>query len=558
MLEIGTLIDGKYKILDIIGHGGMSTVYLAINERANKTWAVKEVRKGGKNNSSLGKYSLVVEKNILTKLHHDNLPSIIDVIDTEDSILIIMDYIPGESLDKVLKKRGKLPQSKVIEWGIQLCKVLYYLHSQNPPIIYRDMKPANVMLLPENKGIKLIDFGTAREFKEYNSMDTISLGTPEYAAPEQQNQRRTDARTDIYCLGATLYHLVTGQIPNHMVPICQIDSTLSDELERILIKCTQHDPKDRYQSVDELWYDLSKVEDNDKKKQKEKKRKFAAFATTLFLTVIFAGISIWGYISAEKKRQENYDYIIANAADVSDYYSAILTSPERTEAYLGGRESAGLIAFITDDGEMDAEDNAVISKLKAGLDETDTQGYTGSVDVLGKLRASNYDGYQDVCFEIGEAYLFYYNVDVEKDKYSAAASWFQYAQEKYPIAKIYCDVSSCLQNIAKYSKAEQITRMYDEYETLWSQINTLRNDANGFDDDLKLMVWNEIATMIRNNAKEFCEVIDKNKLLNLLDAISMESAKISNSYLQSSIEKLNENIATTEIKINSVAVGDER
>ena len=120
MLEIGSLVDNKYKILSEVGRGGMSVVYLAINERANKTWAVKEIRKDGVCNFEAVKQGLVVETDMLKKLNHDHLPSIIDVIDLEDSFIIVMDYIEGKSLQHVINNGGAQPQELVIQWGIQL------------------------------------------------------------------------------------------------------------------------------------------------------------------------------------------------------------------------------------------------------------------------------------------------------------------------------------------------------------------------------------------------------------------------------------------------------
>ena len=176
MLEIGSLVDGKYKILNEVGRGGMSVVYLAMNEKANKQWAIKEVRKDGIRDFEVVKQGLIVETDMLKKLRHPSLPSIIDVIEDEDTFLIVMDYIEGNPLSSALEEFGAQPQELVISWAKQLCDVLGYLHSQNPPIIYRDMKPANVMLKPDGN-VTLIDFGTAREFKEKNLADTTCLGT---------------------------------------------------------------------------------------------------------------------------------------------------------------------------------------------------------------------------------------------------------------------------------------------------------------------------------------------------------------------------------------------
>ena len=340
MLEIGSLVDGKYKILNKVGQGGMSVVYLAMNEKANKQWAVKEVRKDGIKDFEVVKQGLVAETDILKKLNHPHLPSIIDVIDTDDSFIIIMDYIQGNSLNKALDEYGAQPQEYVIDWAKQLCDVLGYLHTRTPAIIYRDMKPANVMLKPDGN-VTLIDFGTAREFKEKNLADTTCLGTVGYAAPEQfGGMGQTDARTDIYCLGATLYHLVTGmnpcEPPYEIKPIREINPSLSSGLERIIQKCTQRDPNDRYQSAAELMYALEHYEEIDDIYRKKQKKKFGLFLTTCVLTVVFAITSLWGYISAENKKSENYDVILNGIAQVegqenkiNQYKLAIATDPSR-------------------------------------------------------------------------------------------------------------------------------------------------------------------------------------------------------------------------------------
>lgn len=564
MLQIGSLVDGKYKILNKVGQGGMSVVYLAMNEKANKQWAVKEVRKDGVLDFEAVKQGLVAETDILKRLDHPYLPSIIDVIDTDESFIIIMDYIQGNSLNKALDEFGAQPQDEVIKWAKQLCDVLGYLHTRTPPIIYRDMKPANVMLKPDGN-ISLIDFGTAREYKEKNLADTTCLGTVGYAAPEQfGGMGQTDARTDIYCLGATLYHLVTGknpcEPPYEIRPIREINPNLSSGLERIILKCTQRDPNDRYQSAAELMYALEHYEEVDDSYRKKQKRKLALFLAPVVLALLFAGASVWGYLSAEKQRTADYDFILAEAANESDpttalnrYYEAITTDPTRTDAYLGNDDFSGMIDYLTRDGELTVSESSWLSRLKAGLDQKGSSGYSSTVDVLEELRAADPSGYEQVCYEIGEAYLFYYSVPVEKDRYAAAATWFQYAKEGYPVADMYCQISACLQNIAKYEKSEQHAKLYEEYQSLWSQILKLKTDANDFDDDLKLRIWNEITNMIQNNAKAFCEVTPPEEILAAIDEISADSEKITNTFLEKSVSTLRENIAATTNKILSYA-----
>ena len=558
MLEIGSLVDGKYKILNKVGQGGMSVVYLAMNEKANKQWAVKEVRKDGIKDFEVVKQGLVAETDILKKLNHPNLPSIVDVIDTDDSFIIIMDYIQGNSLNKALDEYGAQPQEHVIAWAKQLCDVLGYLHTRTPAIIYRDMKPANIMLKPDGN-VTLIDFGTAREFKEKNLADTTCLGTVGYAAPEQfGGMGQTDARTDIYCLGATLYHLVTGmnpcEPPYEIKPIREINPSLSSGLERIIQKCTQRDPNDRYQSAAELMYALDHYEEIDDLYKKKQKKKLFKFLSCVFLTFAFAGASVWGYFSAENKKSENYDYIFVNADSADDYYEAIVTDTSRTEAYLGNGDNKGLIEFLISDGELTSEENAVINKLKGGLEKSDMWGYSTTVNVLEELKEVDPTNYEEVCYQIGEAYMFYYKISVEKDKYATAATWFQHVSDKRPVAQMYCDISACLQNIAKFSKAEQYANLYKEYESLWSRVQALQRDAENYDDDLKLRVWNEIVDMIRNNAKEFCEVSSQSEISSLLDSIKSNSSNIKNTFLQESVSSLMENIETTKTKIHSVKV----
>ncbi len=268
-LEIGDKLNGKYTILKKIGQGGMANVYMAISERVNKIYAIKEIRKDSALNFETAVRALQVEIDILKHLEHPALPGIFDIIDTKDAFIVIMEYIKGTTLQTVLDEFGAQPEEHVIEIAKQLADVLYYLHSRTIPIIYRDVKPANIFLQPDSK-IKLIDFGTAREYKQTALHDTTYLGTVGYAAPEQfGGMGQTDCRTDIYGLGVTLYHLVTGKSPAEppyeILPIRQINPKLSSGLEYIIQKCTKKDPEQRYQSASELMYDLEHIDELGKK-----------------------------------------------------------------------------------------------------------------------------------------------------------------------------------------------------------------------------------------------------------------------------------------------------
>ena len=304
MLEIGSLVDGKYKILNRIGQGGMSVVYLAMNERANKQWAVKEVKKDGVQDFELVRQGLTAETDLLKKLHHPNLPSIVDVIDGEGTFLIVMDYVEGKTLARILEESGAQSQEEVTRWAEQLCDVLGYLHSRQPPVIYRDMKPSNIMLRPDGR-VMLIDFGTAREFKEGGSGDTICLGTRGYAAPEQYGGRgQTDPRTDIYSLGATMYHLLTGhnpgEAPYELYPIRHWNRQLSSGLESIVLKCMQKNPRDRYQSCSALLYDLQHYRELDTEYRSRQERRWRMFLAAAFFA-LFAAAGAAGFWTAHRR-----------------------------------------------------------------------------------------------------------------------------------------------------------------------------------------------------------------------------------------------------------------
>lgn len=428
MLEIGSLVDGKYKILSEIGHGGMSVVYMAINEKANKTWAIKEVRKDGVLDFESVRQGLIVETDMLKKLKHPYLPSIVDVIENENSFLIVMDYIEGNALSTTLLEYGPLPQEYVIEWAKQLCDVLGYLHSRTPAIIYRDMKPANIMLKPDGN-ITLIDFGTAREYKEKNLADTTCLGTIGYAAPEQfGGMGQTDARTDIYCLGTTLYHLVTGHNPSEppyeVKPIREINPALSSGLENIILKCVQKDPNERYQSCAELMYDLEHYDEIDDIYQKEQRKKFGGFVVTLCMSILCGVFGLLTNYAAQQLASDEYQEIISEAGKTLDYdekirlYESAILVPNKAgekDAYVG------MIKLFKEDAVYDTtEEKILVKALKNNQDAL----------------KNNILNYVDTYFETGKLYWYYY--DYGEDTISQvtrakqAIEWFQGAIDNAP------------------------------------------------------------------------------------------------------------------------------
>lgn len=389
MLQIGSYVDGKYKVLNKIGQGGMSVVYLALNEKANKTWAIKEVRKDGQQDFTTVKQGLIAETNILKELNHKYLPSIIDVIDDGDSFLIVMDYIQGKSLDKILKgsmeKEGlPIALDDVIDWGKQLCEVFYYLHTRPNPIIYRDMKPGNVMLKPDGE-ISLIDFGTARTFKQGNREDTTCLGTPGYASPEQYGGNgQSTPRSDIYCLGATLHHLITGRNPSptpfNFPKITQCRPSLVDEIPR------------------------------------EDMNKLLGFGVSAAVAVLCGGISLGCMLMENKTEQSGYDYYVDQAeksdgtAKVNYAKKAVAIDPGKEEAYL-----VYLDALRNDEDGFSGQDS---QDFKALLQQM--AGRQTYEEVL----EDNLDGYTELAYELGMAYYFPGGAGKPAGDKELAKKWF--------------------------------------------------------------------------------------------------------------------------------------
>lgn len=347
LARIGQVIDGKYEILKEIGRGGMSIVYLAMDKRLNKQWAVKEIPKRAldKNNEVVVQ-SAIAEANMIKRLDHPAIVRIVDIINNDDVIYIIEDYIEGETLGTIVENNGAQPQELVIEWAMQICEALEYLHTRKPPIIYRDMKPTNVMLKPEGN-VKIIDFGIAREYKERGLADTVSLGTRGYAAPEQFGGRgQTDARTDVYCLGVTMYHLVTGQNPcdppYEIKPIRHWNPQLSAGLEAIIEKCTQANPNDRYQSCAELLYALHHYEEYGAVYRLRQKRKLGVFIAAAAACIVFLLTGVTGLVMRTRTNNADYAQLISvaeNATDsaqkISSYAAAINIKPLALDAYNG-------------------------------------------------------------------------------------------------------------------------------------------------------------------------------------------------------------------------------
>ncbi|HET9223831.1 MAG TPA: protein kinase [Roseiflexaceae bacterium] len=278
MIEAGSILQDRYRVVRLLGSGGFGAVYLAEDLRLGRRVALKEMREDrlGDHERQVAIELFEREALMLAQLDHPGLTRVWDYFREDGRACLVMEYVPGLTLRDLLRRRsGSVPESFVVACGQQLCDVLAYLHARQPPVIFRDIKPANVMVAaqdePELSGLlqsppdlltfKLIDFGIARLFKPEQPGDTLIIGTPGYAPPEQYGQGQTDARSDVYALGATLHHLLSGQAPVGMPlpPLDEIAPGVTPGLADAVARATALDPSRRYPDVGALRQDLLAV-----------------------------------------------------------------------------------------------------------------------------------------------------------------------------------------------------------------------------------------------------------------------------------------------------------
>ncbi len=260
-LEPGTVLAGRYVIEGILGIGGMGAVYSARDRRFRahpRRCAVKEMFNALVDPTARRQAveNFEREANILASLNHPAIPKIFDYFNENDRHYVVLEYVEGQDLAKYIAQRARpITPLQAVDWGIQLCDVLEYLHNQTPPIVFRDLKPSNIMLRPDGR-LVLVDFGIAKHFQEAERATMV--GTEGYASPEQYEGMATP-KVDIYALGATLHHLLTNTDPREFRPfsfasrpIRHYNPAVPPELEQVIMKALAEDPDERWESAAEL------------------------------------------------------------------------------------------------------------------------------------------------------------------------------------------------------------------------------------------------------------------------------------------------------------------
>lgn len=258
MIQNGAILDGMYQIIHEIGQGGTGIIYLAEHLRLQKKVVVKKVK-----DNFVGQINGRAEVDILKRLHHTCLPQVYDFLVIDSSIYTVMEYVEGQDLQQYLDQGYQFPEQTVRMWLLQLSEVLEYLHTQSPPILHSDIKPANLMVTPQGN-ICLIDFNISLDGENSKDIQGIS---PWYAAPEQYEKAQNviygqkdrivlDGRMDIYSLGATFYRVMTGLLPSpdrvQLQDIMYLDIPYSEGMKAVVSKAMKQQPAARFQTAGQM------------------------------------------------------------------------------------------------------------------------------------------------------------------------------------------------------------------------------------------------------------------------------------------------------------------
>lgn len=565
----------RYQIIDEIGQGGMSTVYLAKDMQLDITVAVKEVRSDLKYDKNGNKIELYIkgledECNFLKKADHPALPRTVGIYH-EQKIYVIMDYIAGKDMSKALKEANqsnqKLPQELVLECALQICDALRYLQAQNPPIIYRDLKPSNIMLKSDGSGFKLIDFGTAVEYRPGQTYK--GMGTKGFGAPEQLNVPSiADLRSDVYSLGATMYNLLTGVKPSekqmHDHPVRELNPAVSVGLANVIKRCVEPDPSRRYQNAAELLYALEHYNEEDESFKRKQRGKLNAFIATAVLAgvMLIAGTGMLVARSAVEK--SNYEALVGQGS-IKSCTQAIELQESNPEAYIklleiyagGNSESKfdkaaadNMISHLSSTSGLKMEYDEDYLELYWKLGNVYFTAYSGDDDTtVSKLKMACEKGYQKIVDAVDNGDVKGYDQD-----------------DMYKIAKNYCEINELCQavynnnggtnGVTEVSK-DDLNKMLDKMEKC---IKLADGITNGNANYVKAINADLICSLLNQDAKEYCDAgISEDKLLDLLSKAygAVKNLSTTNTTTQEIINELGVNYASYYANISKV-YGDKQ
>ena len=510
-LKVGETIEaGRYRVDQLIHDGSMSRVYKVYDTQLHKTWCLKEVINPPEN-STVGTAetdALKYEYSLMATLNSPNIPRPLAPQLSEDKkrIWYILDWIDGVAASKLLKERGAIDDNTVIQWGVALARVLSYLHANN--IIYRDMKPQNVMITKTQPEVHLIDFGTAHVVTETDYIQERAVGTKGYAPPEQTKKGVPyDMRWDLYALGATLFALATGFAPLKAeraakqvgnFDINKFASSASQGLRDVVLKATSIDPEKRYQSAEEMLVDLQNIGKRDSNYRAAARRKIVLNRVLWGAAVVSLVLAGSGYaigssnISGQIKQRES---VAQSSENYEDYKRVAELDGDNMQAYYGMLEALKRGGKVTKDQESD-----FLGVLMPNLNDLKKQ-----------------KGYGDLAYNIGQMYFFYYGDTNDVEGQKQAASWFKDAVQSgtkneelasglYLVSDFQGSVQSAMRD---GSDAGMYGNVYKSF------LNVLKN--SGGNPVIESSVYNSLMELINNYSFRLAqEGISKDSVVNTI------------------------------------------
>ncbi len=533
MLNKGFVLEKRYKIVSVAGKGGTSVVYRAVDLRANNAQrAVKEVMKtNGSDAYNAKNESLLIKEFYEKDVKNSFFPNIIEIIDNDPNALyIVQDYINGVSMEKLLEY-GPFRPKTVIKYAKDICYVLAFIHKCG--YIHSDMKPDNIMVVrdeydlennkrPDKFGkLKFVDFGSVIQRQE----GTFAY-TPAYAAPEQFNQEELDEQTDIFNIGATMYHMLTGKKPKNVSSKGELVSSAerfvfekgdNAGLVRIIRKCVSDDKTKRFRSCDELYDELERTDNH---------TYVRATGIVAGLAALSLGMSLFSGIMANKSRNEDFNKLVEIAENTAEYSErsrafekVISVDGSYADAYLK------LIELYKDDNVFDAKET---EQLLALVNE--------NINALKKNPQ-----YERVAYEIGILYWYYYFYGNSGDSASrtgkiSSVKWFKEAQsanfkktapDEYEIAQVYCAIGDFYSQTQKKEK-EILKKNF--CKDLWESMNALNKlveEANADSEIIILETYKTLMNLVNENMSDFVKSgISLDEQKNFLDDVKAKTEKV--------------------------------
>ena len=510
MLNKGFVLENRYKIVNVAGKGGTSVVYRAVDLKANNAQrAVKEVMKtNGTDAYNARQESLLIKEFYEKDAKNSFFPNIIEIIDNDpDALYIVQDYINGVSMEKLLAY-GPFRHKTMLRYSKDICRVMSFIHKCG--LIHSDMKPDNIMVVrneedfensrrPDKFGrLKFIDFGSVIERRS-----GAFAYTPANASPEQFYEQELDEQTDIFNIGATMYHMLTGKKPKNVSANGEFvssaerfvfDKGTNAGLVRIIRKCVNEDKSKRYRSCDELYEELEKTDNH---------TYLRATSIVAGFAVLCLGISLFANIMANKSRSEDFNKLVEKAENANTYElraaafeEVIDADGSYSDAYLK------LIELYKNDHVFDEKEVGQILRL---INE--------NVNELKKGPR-----YEEVAYELGILYWYYYFYGGTSSSESntagkiAAVKWFREAQtaefrrrdpDRYDIAHVYCTIGDFYSQTQK-KENELLKKNYSQ--ELWEgmkELSELVETANAGSDIIILETYKTVINLENTNMNEF-------------------------------------------------------